>query len=118
EIIGVAIITASASLVALIEGRHFWDYNLAGPSRARHFATGLMGGFAALSLMVAGLYAGGWIHFGPVAQTGTAIWTNAAMWGLAFLGVGCFEEGAFRCFLQYTLTRGLNYWCAVGILAL
>jgi len=32
--------------------------------------------------------------------------------------VGCVEEGIFRCYLQFTLTRGINFWWALGIVAL
>jgi membrane protease YdiL (CAAX protease family) len=27
------------------------------------------------------------------------------------------EEGIFRCYLQFTLTRGINFWWALGIVA-
>ena len=30
--------------------------------------------------------------------------------------VGCFEEGTMRCYLQYTFTRGLNFWWAASII--
>jgi membrane protease YdiL (CAAX protease family) len=68
--------------------------------------------------MVGALYAGHWITFGPVALSGAAIAKYAAVWGLAFLMVGCFEEGMFRCYLQATFTRGINFWWALGIVAL
>jgi membrane protease YdiL (CAAX protease family) len=32
--------------------------------------------------------------------------------------VGCVEEGIFRCYLQFTLTRGINFWWALGVIAL
>lgn len=118
EYVILALIVISAVLVALIARRRPRDYYLVGPSAVRHFLTGIVGGFAALSTLVAGLYAGGWIHFGGAALTGGAIWTNAALWGVAFIGVGCVEEGMFRCFFQGTLARGLNFWWALGIVAL
>jgi hypothetical protein len=31
--------------------------------------------------------------------------------------VGLFEEGSFRCYLQFTLTRGINFWWALAIVA-
>ena len=47
----------------------------------------------------------------------TAILKFGALWGCAFLLVGCVEEGIFRCFLQFTLTRGINFWWALAIVA-
>jgi len=41
----------------------------------------------------------------------------AAIWGCVFLMVGCFEEGQARCYLQFTLTRGINFWWAAGVIA-
>lgn len=34
-----------------------------------------------------------------------------------FLLVGLFEEGSFRCYLQFTLTRGIDFWWALGMAA-
>jgi membrane protease YdiL (CAAX protease family) len=90
-------------------------FNLMGPHRARHFVEGLFAGFVALSALIGGLAWGGWLHFGPVALSGAQIAEYAALWGIAFLLVGCVEEGLFRCFLQFTFTRGLNFWTAFGI---
>ena len=72
-------------------------------------------GFAALSALVGLLSLGGWIHFGGVALSGTAIATNALLWGICFLLVGAVEEGIFRGYLQSTLTRGINFWQALAI---
>jgi membrane protease YdiL (CAAX protease family) len=33
---------------------------------------------------------------------------------VVFLLTGLFEEGAFRGYLQYTLTRGINFWWALA----
>ena len=105
----------AAWAMARIEGRNMLDYNLRGPRRPQHFFAGLVIGFAALSLLVGSLRAGGWLHFGTVALSGGAIVEYAAIWGAVFLMVGCVEEGTFRCYLQYTLTRGINFWWALGI---
>jgi hypothetical protein len=51
----------------------------------------------------------------PIALSGAQIFKFAALWGIAFLLVGCVEEGQFRCYLQFTLTRGINFWWALGI---
>jgi hypothetical protein len=106
----------AALLVALIERRKsLLDFNLAGPRRPLHFLSGLAAGFAALSALMGGLAWGGWLHFGPVALSGTEIFKFAGLWAAAFLLVGFVEEGIFRCYLQFTLTRGINFWWALGI---
>ncbi len=106
----------AAAIVAAIERRRILDYNLVDASGVRHFFSGLAAGFLALSALIGALAAGGWLHFGPVALSGTAILHFAALWGAAFLLVGCVEEGLFRCYLQFTLTRSIRFWPAVVIL--
>jgi uncharacterized protein len=110
-------IVAAAAIVALIERRrgNLLAFNLTGPRRSLHFFEGLLAGFAALSLLIGTLAWGGWLNFGPVALSGAQIFKFAALWGIAFLLVGCVEEGMFRCYLQFTLTRGINFWWALGI---
>ena len=104
----------AAFVCALIERRHVMDYNLSGPSRVRHFFTGILGGFVALSALVGALYAGGWLHVGAISLSGLAIFQFGALWGIAFLGTGLSEEGMSRCYMLYTLTRGINFWWALG----
>jgi len=104
----------AAAVCALIERRRILDYNLTGPHSLRRFFLGLLGGFAALSALVGALYAGGWLHFGAVSLGGTAIWQFGALWGLAFLLTGLSEEGMTRCYMLFTLTRGVNFWWALG----
>jgi membrane protease YdiL (CAAX protease family) len=108
----------AAWIVSKIERRKLFDYNLTGPHRVARFSGGLVAGFVALSALISGLYAGGWLHFGPVALSGTSILTNAALWGAAFFLVGCVEEGVMRCFLLFTLARGINFWWALGLVGL
>ena len=105
------------AFVAKIEHRRILDYNLSAPRSARRFLEGLVAGFGALSALVAAMAWGGWLHFGPVALTGAQVLSFAAQWGAAFLVVGLFEEGAFRGYLHSTLTRGIQLWGALGIVA-
>jgi uncharacterized protein len=105
----------AAWVVALIERRSLFDYYLRGPGRVSRFAIGLITGFAALSLLVGSLHLGGWLFFGPAELSGRDILSYAALWGLAFLTVGCVEEGIMRCFLLFTLARGINFWWAIGL---
>ena len=106
---------AAAGLTALVEGRRIVDYNLRGPHPGAHFSSGLVSGFLALSLLIGALALGGWLHFGPVALSGSQIGIYAAIWAGVFLMVGCVEEGVMRCFLLFTLARGINFWWAVSL---
>ena len=115
EIVLFLALLGASAVMALIERRRLLDYNLRGPRSLRHFAGGLVAGFLGLAVLVGGLAAGGWLQFGPVALSGAQIFGYAALWGACFVLVGFFEEGMFRCYLQYTLTRGLNFWWALGI---
>ena len=118
ELAQVISLVAAAAIMAVIEGRRILDYNLRGPKPVVHFLSGCVAGFAALSALVGSLALGGWLHFGPVALHGSQIVKYAIAWGATFLLVGCLEEGTMRCYLQYTFTRGINFWWAAGIIAL
>jgi len=118
ELIAAVSLVGAAFVMALIERRRLFDFNLTGPKRTANFFSGVAAGFLALSALVGGLWSGGWLHFGPVSLSGISIAKYAALWGITFLLVGLFEEGVFRCYLQFTLTRGINFWWALGILAI
>jgi hypothetical protein len=112
------VLLISAGLVGLIEGRWILAYNLTGPRRTQHLFFGLAAGFLALSALVGTLAAGGWLHFGPVALSGAAIFRFGLLWGCVFLVSACIEEGMFRCYGLFTLNRGINFWWALGSVAL
>lgn len=116
ELFQVIALLGAAAIVAVLEGRSILDYNLRGSRRLAHFFSGFLIGFLALSTLVGGLAAGNWLRFGPATLSGSAIVKYALIWGAVFLMVGCFEEGTMRCYLQYTLTRGLNFWVALGVI--
>ena len=117
ESIPLVAMLAAGLFVARIEQRKLLDFNLNGPRRLKHFISGIGAGFVALSALVGVLTLGGWLRFGPIALTGNQIFIFGALWAIAFLLVGCVEEGIFRCYLQSTLTRGINFWWAVGIIS-
>ena len=115
ELIAILALVGAASIVARIERRRsLLAYNLTGPRSIPHFLSGLAAGFLALSALVGVLNWGGWLHFGPVALSGAQVFGFAAIWGVVFLLTGFFEEGLFRGYLQFTLTRGINFWWALG----
>jgi uncharacterized protein len=115
ELLPVIAMLVAALIVALIERRSIWDYNLRGPRRTAHFLSGLVAGFVAISGLVGGLYLGHWLQFGPAGLHGIQILRFAAIWACVFLLVGCFEEGVMRCYSLFTLTRGINFWWAAAI---
>jgi membrane protease YdiL (CAAX protease family) len=104
-------------IVSRIERRRLSDYNLAGPKRLAFFLAGLATGFLAISVLVATLSKGGWMLVGPTALAGPQIVKYALLWAIGFGMVGLFEEGAFRCYLLYTFTRGVNFWWALASVA-
>ena len=116
ELFQLIALIAAVGILALIERRNILDYNLRGSRGAIHFFSGFVIGFLALSTLVGGLAAGHWLSFGPATLSGSAIIKYALIWGAVFLMVGCFEEGTMRCYLQYTFSRGLNFWWAVGLI--
>ena len=107
-------LAATMAILARIERRRFLDYNLAGPFATTRFVGGLMSGFGALSVLVAAMAWGGWIRFGPAPQYHFQLIRHAGLWAIAFLLVALTEEGSFRCFLQFTLARSINFWWALA----
>lgn len=93
------------------------DYNLKDSSWLRHFVSGSIIGFLALTTLVGILAAGGWLHFGPETLRTSRIFLYGAVWGFAFLLVGCVEEGTFRCYGLWTLARSINFWWALAAVA-
>jgi uncharacterized protein len=118
ELVPLLAMVAAGFVVSRIEQRSILDYNLKGPRPPLRFISGLAAGFAGLSALVGALAWGGWLRFGPIALSGAAILWFGALWAAVFLMVGCLEEGIFRCFLQFTLTRGINFWWALGIIGI
>ena len=117
ELIQFLVLVLAVWIVSRIERRKLLDYNLRGPQPLARFGSGLITGFVALSALIGGLSAGGWMHFGPIALSGSQIVVFAVEWAAVFLLVGCFEEGLARCYLLFTLARGLNFWWGLGLVA-
>ncbi len=115
ELLQLVLLLLAVWVVSLIERRKILDYNLRGPRRLARFGGGLVAGFLCLSVLIAAMAAGGWLHFGPVALSGSQIVLFALEWAAAFLLVGLFEEGLARCYLLFTLARGLNFWWGLGL---
>ena len=104
---------ATGFIMAAIEHHRILDYNLTGPRPLLHAASGFCAGLVALSTLILILRLGGWLRFGPSALAGGAALRYAALWFCAYLLVASTEEGLFRCYLQFTLNRGINFWWAL-----
>jgi membrane protease YdiL (CAAX protease family) len=105
---------ASAGIMAVIERRRLADFYLRSTRLLANFFSGLCAGFLALSVLVGAMTLGGWMHFGPAALSGRRVLLYAVLWSVAFLLVAFTEEGVFRCYLQFTLTRGISFWWALA----
>jgi uncharacterized protein len=122
ELVPFLSLIAAALIMTLIDDRgaspnldrRIESYNLAGPRRVPHFLSGLVAGFAALSLLVAALAWGGWMHLGPASLSIPQAAGIGIVWAIAFLLVAGVEEGLFRCYSLSTLTRGINFWWALA----
>jgi uncharacterized protein len=117
EIIPFLSMLGAGAVIAVIEHRSLLSYNLTGPRRLAGFLLGAISGFIALTALVGTLGMGGWLRFGSHDLSGLSAIRFAALWGCAFLLVGCVEEGLFRCYLLSTLTRSLNFWWALAAVA-
>lgn len=107
-------LAVTLAIMARIERRRFFDYHFGGPAGFTRFVSGLLAGFAALSALVAVMVWGGWIHFGPAPQFHAQLLRHATLWAVAFVLVALTEEGSFRCYLQFTLSHGINFLWAVA----
>jgi membrane protease YdiL (CAAX protease family) len=114
ELVPFLSLVAAALIMSLIEERRIESYNLAGPRRVSHFLSGLVAGSAALSLLVAALAWGGWMHLGPGSLPILRVVGIGIVWAIAFLVVAAVEEGLFRCYSLSTLARGINFWWALA----
>jgi hypothetical protein len=101
-------------VMAFVEGRRVSSYNLAGPRPVLHFFSGTAAGFLALSLLVAALAFGGWLNFAPASLSAAQAIRFGALWCATFLVVGALEEGQFRCYLLFTLARGISFWWSLA----
>ena len=116
--LGVLAALAAAAIMAMLESRRFGDYGLplAGAFRAP-FWQGAAWGIGMITAMLLLIRSFGGFSFGTVALQGSAIWSYAALWGVAFLIVGLFEEFLFRGYSLFTVATGVGFWPAAVALS-
>src|SRR5271163_3873472 len=105
-------------LMSRIEKRPILSYGLTDSRMARRFVFGLAVGLLTISALVGALWTTHLLVFDGRVLSGAAIWKYAALWAALDLLVAFFEEGLFRGYLLYTLTRGLSFWWAALIMSI
>ena len=109
----------AAAIMSRIEKRPMGQYGL--PLRqafGRLFWQGVVWGFVAITvtlMLIAALHG---FSFGKVALSGRPLVHYAAIWGIAFLLTGFFEEFVFRGYSQFTLATGMGFWPAAILLSI
>ncbi|HEY1678841.1 MAG TPA: type II CAAX endopeptidase family protein [Candidatus Sulfotelmatobacter sp.] len=107
-----------ALVLARVEHRKWGAYGLPGKRAfGRLFWTGVIWGFAAVSLLMFALCALHSFAFGHIVLHGARLARFAAFWALMFLLVGLFEDFLLRGYSQFTLTRGIGFWPAAIVLS-
>ena len=84
----------------------------------KSFWLGVFLGLSEVSLLVGLIASRGGYSFGNLALHGAALFCWGALWAVAFVFVGLFEEFLFRGYTQYTLSRGIGFWPAAVCLSL
>jgi membrane protease YdiL (CAAX protease family) len=109
----------ATSVMARIEKRTSADYYLPlNQSLGKRFWQGVPYGFAMLSLLLVLITAFHGFSLGGVALSGADALKYGALYGIAFLMVGLFEEFSFRGYMQATLGSGIGFWPAAIILSI
>ncbi len=118
--IGLLIAAVLPSLLAArLERRSWSSYGLPlRRSEGGRFATGLLVGFVALSVLMLLIRLFHGVSLGSVSLHGATLMRFAVLWGVAFLLVGVFEEFFFRGYSLYTLATGIGFWPATILLCL
>ena len=119
EMILFASALSAAQVMALIEGRRIGAYGLPwrGAVRGR-FWQGALWGWAEISVLVLLIGTLGGYTLGDVALRGGEAVRYAVQWALVCLMVGFAEEFAFRGYLLFTLSSGMDFWPAAVLLSL
>lgn len=118
EAVFVIAMLVATLVMSRIEGRSLFSYGLGGTKRLRHCAYGAVSGLLAMLVLAAILVLTHNLVIDGLALHGATILAYAAIWGFIFFLVGVAEEGQFRGYLLYTLTRGTNFFWASIIMAL
>jgi len=110
------IFTPATAVLARVEHRSFADYGIRRVLGPR-FAEGSLWGLLSISAVIAMMaLAGGYRVAGLAVRGGEAL-RFGALWLLATLLVGLYEELYFRGYPQHALTRGMGFWPAAVLIS-
>ena len=114
----VVVAIVPALVMARLEKRPFRCYGLPGREAfGKLFWIGFLWGLAAITLLLASIRGLHGFYFGHLALHGVRILKFAVFWAVFFLLVGLFEEFLLRGYTQFTLSEGIGFWPAAGILS-
>ena len=112
-------LVVSTLVMAAIEKRTYADYYLPlNQFLGKRFWQGVPYGFAMLSLALGLIAALHGFSLGSVALSGSDALKFGALYAIAFLMVGLFEEFSFRGYMQATLGPGIGFWPAAIVLSI
>jgi hypothetical protein len=119
EGIRVVAAVATGDSMRRIENRSFADYGLPlGGAFGKRFWQGAAYGFALLTALMALIASLGGFSLGKVALDAAAATRYGALYLIAFLLVGFFEEATFRGYMQATLAQEIGFWPAALALSI
>jgi membrane protease YdiL (CAAX protease family) len=118
DVLVCCILAVAARVMSKIEGRRVGEYGLPrSEALTKNFWVGILIGLLATSSTVLVIFALHGVRFTSGAVHGSAIFTAAAAWALAFLLAGFAEEFLFRGYAQFTLTTGMGFWPSAILLS-
>ncbi len=116
--LGFMVVFVATAIMGHFEKRSFAQYGLPAPKAFKAlFFEGLLWGFAAECATMLTLYFTGNATFHGLDQRGASALYYGAMWAVAFLAVGFFEEFLFRGYPQFTLASGIGFWPAAILIS-
>jgi CAAX protease family protein len=119
ESLGLFALLVATLVMALIEKRNYADYYLPlNQFLGKRFWQGVPYGFAMLSLLLVLIAAFHGFSLGGLVLSGADALKYGALYGIAFLMVGLFEEFSFRGYMQATLGPGIGFWPAAIVLSI
>ncbi len=113
EGLSVFMLIVAALIMSMIEKKTFADYALPlTEAFGKRFWQGVPIGLVMLSLLMALIAALHGFSIGGLALGGMEAVKYGALYGIAFILVGFFEEFSFRGYMQATLGSGIGFWPA------